>query len=201
MYAAKTIHTESSSTFSKAGLVTYDATCKSCHGENFIDEIIVTGVRFIDEVIVTGVRIDRDDGNILDTSRIPGLGGGFGGPGSIGGDYEDEEGNCAIQQKGGATKEETPCPEPEPDVCTPAVALAAQELRRALMDPDVGTREIGGLIYILDGVLGASPWERGTARHVDIYAASIPPGATIVLGWHTHPDAGAGQFFPIFFAR
>lgn len=99
MYAAKTIHTESSSTFSKAGLVTYDATCKSCHGENFIDEIIVTGVRFIDEVIVTGVRIDRDDGNILDTSRIPGLGGGFGGPGSIGGDYEDEEETAPFNKK------------------------------------------------------------------------------------------------------
>ena len=87
-----------------------------------------------------------------------------------------------------------PEPEPPKDGCSEAADLIADLLRQALADPRSVTIELGGVVYSLNGVLGHSWAPPGTGIGVNIFDAPVPAGATVLYGFHTHPQ-GTGAFF------
>lgn len=163
------------------------------------------------------VIIDSD-GNEIPGSAIrtcsggsnigPAIGGGYGGTGIYGigssvPGFSPTGGGDWTQyaQVGTTTTTSTPS-----SVCTPEMNLLANEMRAALSDTRVAQNELGGVIYRTStGTLGASPPVIGSFNSVDIYSATVPSGATIIGGWHTHPTGSyvgtdgyiyqAGQYF------
>jgi len=116
------------------------------------------------------------------------------------------------------TPTSTPTPPPEPKKkkekkdCTPEDDAVADAVRGAFSNPNSNLNEHGGLIVRMpDGSIttiaapAGATFVPGTNPTVDIFNVTVPAGATVLGGYHTHPSGSvvgsdgyaysSGQYF------
>lgn len=106
----------------------------------------------------------------------------------------------------------TPNPPPGPDKkkdkkdCTPEDDAVADAVRNAFRNPNSSRNENGGLILRMPdnsiATIAAPPgatYVPGTSPTVDIFNVTVPAGATVLGGYHTHPSSSVlhsdGQYY------